>query len=319
MAASHWLVQLAQAFFTISYIQWNQLYLRICIVAAQTCIFLFGLIVLPYSVDTMVWSGSQILITLIHIFLIFFKMHKVRFEQHYDQLYTNVFKDVMNRWEFKLLKDNCITRERARVDGTQIIKAGNPFDDLIIVADLEASNSHLELLRVTNSEGEEEVLVERMGNWSWVGVVEYVTMYESGLKRKVTFREDGNGLDYGVTLNTKKAGRGAVYYRVNVKNLLKLYQNKTHGLSIKNAILARMLGAVSHTVVQTQFSYAKLMKKIVRGARHHTKRENSTENAIQLEIIETNRPLNSQGSESSSSDHVSDPAISSEESIDNLR
>lgn len=259
----------------------------------------------------MVWSSVQALITLIHIILILYKRKQKKFEPNIEALYVNVFKDVLSRWEFKLLSESCINVEKAKSNNTQVVKAGNPFEELIIVGDLENSNSHLELLRLANSGGEEEVLLDRMTNWSWVGVIEYITMYEKSLRSKVTFKDD-QSFDYGVTLNVRKAGLGAIVYRVNVENLLKLYKNKTHGLSIKNAILARMLCAVSHVVSHRQKSYIDLMKQV---KRQDTLRNKET----QLEVIVAKQEQSGSETPKSDSYSISDPSVCVEESIDKIK
>jgi len=258
---SPWLVQVAHAFLLLSFIQWNQLYLRITVLGANISFACLGIFIFTISLDLIWWNSIQAVINIFHISRILYKQKKIKFENQLEELYVNVFSDVLTRWEYKLLLEKCIKKKQANAKDTQIIKAGNPFSDIIIIGNYE-EGSEVELKKKVGEQ--EEVISSNLERWSWVGTIEYVTLYEEGLRLHVAGTD--SEIRYGVTLTLRNLPikeKPFVYYKLNVDKMLRLFKHPGHGNAISKGILAKMLGHCSKIVIQRQEEYSSIVSNVI--------------------------------------------------------
>lgn len=99
---SHWMFQLAQAFFMLSYIQFNMLWLRFTLCMASTCLVLWAAVFVSDGIvlDTVIWSGVFAFVNLLHAIKILYDKRTVTFSEPLSEVYETSFAHVFSSVEF---------------------------------------------------------------------------------------------------------------------------------------------------------------------------------------------------------------------------
>jgi len=87
----NYVYQLANVFLFISYVAPSPLALRINLAAAGLCFVLWGWIVLPFSIDTVLWNGVFMLINITQAILILWRRRPVHLNADQSMLYAAFF------------------------------------------------------------------------------------------------------------------------------------------------------------------------------------------------------------------------------------
>ena len=248
---NHWAFQIANSFLIISFIQWNQLYLRFTISCGCFFFMLWGIIFFDIAVDLSTWNFVLCCLSTSHIVLILRKKIVGSFELPLENLYQKVFSGVLTRYEFKLFK-SCIEVQEVVAPNTQILKAGNTFEEILIIGDLDPEKTKIEI-KVNTAEGE-RTLTHQVDPYTWLGVIDYIQMTQTPNSPQKS----------GITVDVTQVQDKLYVFRINVDQMHSLFQNKTHGMSLQNGIMSKMLGFVAGFIVSLDMKYLEAKQQFQR-------------------------------------------------------
>lgn len=241
----HWLFHLAMFFLLVSFIQWKEFYLRFTILGCNASLILLGVFVFPISLDVIIWNVIQAAANVFHLVRILLEQRKLKFPPEYEALYSAVFQDVLTRYQFKVFRDRCLVVSSITASGTDIVRAGNPFTEIIILGEIDPQHHQIQLL---GHDG--EVHQDYMKAWSWIGCIEYVSLYVNEIREQLSDNE--NSVNYGITVSAKRLGSKLYLYRIKKNKLLKLFNDKALGSTFVKAIMSKMLEYTSHIILEEQ-------------------------------------------------------------------
>lgn len=168
-----------------------------------------------------------------------------------ESLYQNVFKNVYSRYEFKLLLEKCIQIKEFKIKKSQILKAGNVFDHLVILGKVHPDTKIQ--LKVEESE-EDGVVSNKLESYSWLGTIEYMNLME-GRKEDRNYEQVLN-----ISATVTKITEPLYVFKIDIKSMEKLFTNPTHGMSIQNGMYAKMLDYVGTFVVNMDLEFIEAKK-----------------------------------------------------------
>lgn len=243
----HWTFQVANAFLVISYISWNELYLRFTISAATVFFMLWGIVFWDIALDIVLWNLALFICSTTHIVLIMRKKVVLKFPEEIEILYRTVFQSLMSRYEFKLLYKHCIETQVIKSSGTQIVKSRNELEYLYILGDFNRENTQIELRPW--QEGQEQPVMISLSPYMWLGVIDYINMIEN-------LKVDPHSTTFGnITVVASSVKEPVLVFKVDLEALHKLFSNKTHGPNIKNAFYTKMLDFTASYLVSLNYTY----------------------------------------------------------------
>lgn len=206
----------------------NELVVRCLQLIGTVCFMLEGIITIDIGADLVSATCLMCCFSIYYIFRIIRRSWPLKFTEQLEALYSHVFADSLTRFEFSLLlKDKVIKVKEARVSGTQLQLTGNHFKSVIILGDLPDTNVALTFGPIVNPE---DVLVKHMKPWSWIGCIEFIESMQGGPNLNKT------------TLFVTHTMAPFTYYKIHIKRLVKVFEDKHSGMSIQNAFYMKMLG-----------------------------------------------------------------------------
>jgi hypothetical protein len=206
-----------------------------------------GIFTLDIGVDLVAGTFVMACLTIYTIYKLIYARCKKNIPPEFEALYSNVFADVLTRYEFHLLIQSKVLKvKEARAIGTQLHLAGNPFKSIIILGNCDATQVSLKFGALADPAN---VLVKEMMSWSWIGCIEFIEFIEvlqcSGpIYTKLTVIVTHTEVPFN-------------YYQVHIHRLMKLFKDKRSGMSIQNAFLTKMLGYLGNRLYLHDKRYVK--------------------------------------------------------------
>ncbi|CAG9327329.1 unnamed protein product [Blepharisma stoltei] len=246
LPANMWAYQIANACYFLSYVQWNQVYLRFVLTVGCIFFVIWGFLGLDNQVDIIIWNFGQACINLIHWILMVRKKIVFNFGDPAEGLYQNVFKNVYSRYEFKLLLHRCIKIVEYKSASSQILKAGNDFDTIAI---LGVVHPDTKVQLKVETPGSEAVVSENMESYSWLGVIDYMNLLE-GKKESRDYEQICN-----ISVTITDIVQPLNVFKIDIKKMEKLFRIQTHGMAIQNGMYAKMLDFVGSFIVSLDLEF----------------------------------------------------------------
>lgn len=133
---------------------------------------------LKYQIDTIIYNSVFIIINFYQSIPLFKELLPVQLDEIQNEIYERDFKIYLTRRQFLYFISH-FKLEHATAHGTQLIREGNPFSNLIYVAKV-SNKSTVKLLKGGDT-------LKLLNAGSWIGIIEYFNRQMNDNKKKCTW------------------------------------------------------------------------------------------------------------------------------------
>lgn len=91
-------------------------------ITSNLCLMYWAIFILNVSLDGACYLGTSTLINIIFAIPLIKERMPIHFTEEWEEIYQNIFQDVLSKHDFKYVKDLCGMRIKKRLQvGTQVV------------------------------------------------------------------------------------------------------------------------------------------------------------------------------------------------------